>query len=491
MSKPANKKIYETFEGLWRKAIKYVPILLTIFVWIKLVIAAISGIDVSWDSPAYHLPFAARLHGIYSEIELILSPSNEARFDGFPLLGEYLQGILWKVSGNVAYANLLGVFVVLLVVFAAYKLLRLKISNITLYLLCIPVVLIHATSAYVDLVASSFLVIAIIILIASFMDGKFPLKYLIFALLMLVFSSNTKYQLYPIVVVFWITTVGLYAFINKKNLIKKKKPARKFWAALIVIIVSGFLVNATYIKNFVKFENPFYPFDTTIGSIHFEGPEGIPDATVDKRIEKRFGRPMSNYQLYLASLGEVFVYNNAASERLFSIDQGGSSLRESKALKSGGYFVGNLFLWGAFISFIGIKYKDKKVLVLAGLSGAAFILVGFLPSSRLLRYWQFLPMILAIIALVVRKKYSSRESSLVFFMAILQVIIFLVLFRFNYRYFQPKENMKIQNQYTIEVSEPTCVVESVFGMYYKVYNPEFEIQVVPNASKCIYPIYVK
>lgn len=491
MLKKTYERVLEILIGLWTKVKKYILVLVTGFVWVKLIIAAISGIDVSWDSPAYHLPFAARLMGIYSESELILASSNERRFDGFPLLGEFLQGVLWKISGDVAFANLLGVIVVLLVVLAAYKLLKLKISNTTLYLLSIPVVLIHATSSYVDLVASSFLMVAVIVLIASFMGGKFQLKHLILALLMLAFASNTKYQLYPVVVVFWLITVGMYAFMNRKHLIKKKKPVRKFWIALAVVIISSFLVNATYIKNFIRFENPFYPFDATIAGVHFKGPEGIPDITKDKRVEKRFGRPMSKYQLYLASLGEVFLYNNASSERLFSIDQGGSSMKDSKALKSGGYFVGNLLLWGSFISFIGVKYKDKKVLVLTGLVGAAFVLVGFLPSSRLLRYWQFLPLILAILTLVVQKKYFGKEKSLVSFMIILQIVIFLVLFRFNYRYFQPKNNVKIQNQYTIEVSEPTCVIDPVFGMYYKIYNPEFEIQVVPNASKCIYPVYEK
>ena len=64
--------------------------------------------DQSFDSWWYHLPWAARLAGIVSAQEFGFEPIAAHRFEGFPVLPELLQGLLWRVTGRVESANLLA-----------------------------------------------------------------------------------------------------------------------------------------------------------------------------------------------------------------------------------------------------------------------------------------------------------------------------------------------------------------------------------------------
>src|SRR5262245_28169020 len=63
--------------------------------------------DVSqgYDVWYYHLPFAARLTGIMDASAYAFSADNQARFQGFPLFAELLQGILWRVTGHIEATN--------------------------------------------------------------------------------------------------------------------------------------------------------------------------------------------------------------------------------------------------------------------------------------------------------------------------------------------------------------------------------------------------
>src|SRR5690606_26555916 len=109
--------------------------------------------DVSqgYDIWYYHLPFAARIAGIMDASTYAFSADNAVRYQGFPLLAEALQGLVWRVTGHIEATS----FVSLAALFAIPIFLR-RVFGAPLHLsllalLAIPLVHIHATSSYVDL----------------------------------------------------------------------------------------------------------------------------------------------------------------------------------------------------------------------------------------------------------------------------------------------------------------------------------------------------
>ena len=78
---------------------------LAVVTTLSILSAALHDVSQAWDSGYYHLPFAARLAGILRPEDFVFHPANTARFAGFPLLGERLQGLLWRASGRPECAN--------------------------------------------------------------------------------------------------------------------------------------------------------------------------------------------------------------------------------------------------------------------------------------------------------------------------------------------------------------------------------------------------
>ncbi len=72
---------------------------------------AIFDLDNNYDPGWYHLPFAARLGGILPR-EMFIGDEKwfEPRFDGFPLLAHFLQGVFWRITGRIQSTNLVGFF---------------------------------------------------------------------------------------------------------------------------------------------------------------------------------------------------------------------------------------------------------------------------------------------------------------------------------------------------------------------------------------------
>src|ERR1700690_4240143 len=70
--------------------------------------AALHDVSRAWDVWYYHLPFAARLWQLVPRSDFIFHVENEARYTGFPLLGEWLQGLLWRLTGLPTAATLVA-----------------------------------------------------------------------------------------------------------------------------------------------------------------------------------------------------------------------------------------------------------------------------------------------------------------------------------------------------------------------------------------------
>lgn len=84
----------------------------------------------------------------------IFEENEQYRFDGFPLLADYLQGFFWFIFRRIQASNLVSLFSL-----SAYILFLKSVFKVSWYLsiialLTIPLVQFHMTSCYVDLPAN-------------------------------------------------------------------------------------------------------------------------------------------------------------------------------------------------------------------------------------------------------------------------------------------------------------------------------------------------
>ena len=116
---------------------------------------AIFDIDNNYDPGWYHLPFAARLGGILPR-EMFIGDEKwfEPRFDGFPLLAHFLQGILWRITGRMQSTNLVSFGAIAGYWFFLRSYFRVPLYLSIIALFSIPLVLNHASTSFVDLLGN-------------------------------------------------------------------------------------------------------------------------------------------------------------------------------------------------------------------------------------------------------------------------------------------------------------------------------------------------
>src|SRR5206468_4227574 len=107
---------------------------------------ALVDVDLhNYDSLAYHLPFAARFWNIAPREKFLFLDRIESMYQGFPLLGEILQGLLWRFFHHIQAANLVALCALVLYCCFAQVFLRIPWYLMFLALLAVPLVQIHAT----------------------------------------------------------------------------------------------------------------------------------------------------------------------------------------------------------------------------------------------------------------------------------------------------------------------------------------------------------
>ena len=140
------------------------------------------------------------LPGLWRPDAFFFEPLAAIRFEGFPVLAEFLQGILWRVTGRVESANLvsfagLAAFIVFLRHYFGVAW-WLSIPA----LLAVPLVQAQATTTYVDLFANLAMAAFVMLTFLAYtrkevINGKFLALMVITAFI----AANSKLQLIPLV----------------------------------------------------------------------------------------------------------------------------------------------------------------------------------------------------------------------------------------------------------------------------------------------------
>ena len=473
-------------------------------IWSLLGFRAITWLDTSWDSLAYHLPFAARLWGIFPKSSYLFYSHLEPLFDGQPKLAEFLQGMLWRLTGMVSAANLVGFSSLLLLTWLTAKRLRVPFWMVTLFFLSIPLVLIHSVTSMTDLPPNSFIGIAFVNLISTFDDQHFDNRRLFFILLPLGIAANMKFQALLITAPMWILVVLIFAYKNWRMFTTDIQTPR--WKIvsrfLLVALVGGLLLSTSYIANLVRYQNPLYPLAVKIGPLSLKGPgygvfsEENPSATKQIRLDV--------FKRYVASLSEVPLWRLRSGGPVWTVDMGvawGAKAKKTAFFKTGGFFVANLVLWSVFLLISAIYARSRKYLPWIAFVACNFLFVSLLPSSYLLRYWMFLPVELAILTLWVYRHNPVQLKAIFAMVLILQAGIFcFVAYKVRNATFPPP-SYTIQNlgravvnldsiirpyQLAGQTSSLICIAggDTRMGFLYKLSNPQVAIQAAGDDSQC-------
>lgn len=328
--------------------------------------SAVHDVSQAWDVWYYHLPFAARIWGIVPADAFAFHASNEARWQGFPLLGEALQGLLWKITGHLQAANL--------VAFAAVPLLSLFLRRVlavpfhlgVIALFAVPLVMTHATSCYVDLPANACAA-ALVLLVWRAWSSDEPLgpRTAAAAGLLAAVAAGMRFQLMPVL------GVALLALAPRALRAGKKTTA--------ALAIASMLVLAFPVKNTIAHGNPVYPVELSIAGHVLPGTE-TPYASSPPSLA-RAPRP----QRWLWSVLEIGA-RPYTSTRRWTVDQWAPS--DDDAYRMGGFFGAYvvamlaLFAWHARGS-----WSSRRTRAAAVTFAALTAVVSMLPQSHELRYY--------------------------------------------------------------------------------------------------------
>ena len=341
--------------------------------------AAWHDVSRAWDVWYYHLPFAARLAGVVPAGEYVLHPNNQARFAGFPLLGEALQGALWRLTGRAEGANLVAFAAVPLLAWFLTRALRVPWHLGLLALLAIPLVHVHATSCYVDLPANAAASVVVLLAIRAHASRR-PLRAptLALAVLAAAIAANMKVMLGPIVL------CGLGALGVELYRQGRSAPVRSKLGAAAVALAALGLVFATPLKNALLHGNPWYPIRVDVLGHLLPGTD-TPYASWPPWLDSA-PQPLR----FVCSLAEIGIRPFSSTKR-WTVDQW---MPDSAGNRMGGFFGAYVVVSLGLFVWLVLRERSRRGRVAAIGFAALTLLVAFMPQSHELRYYMCWMMVL-------------------------------------------------------------------------------------------------
>ena len=369
--------------------------------FVLIAIRATRSADAYWDSLAYHWPFAARIAGICDRDCFLMPPGYENRYDGFPKLWHALQGLLWKVTGTPAVADLLSITMAILLCLYLLRRFQVPVTWSWLALIAIPEVQIQLTSSYVDLPLNLAITLSLMVLLRLTFEPDANNRIdVAIALLGLAIAANSKSQLVVVCLIIW--TVIVIVVARKPSTIRWRRPAA---TAVALLAVGATALLPQYLLNLRTFGNPFYPIAVHIGPITLPGPE--PMMQTASISDARLSWPSA--ARWLASVLEFDAFRGRPLP--WTLDQGDVP-QSSPSFRMGGYFVP--YVLGALsLVLCRVRSLPRAAGVRIGLAvGAASIVCASLPLSHELRYYMFwmLSLVCSMLALVHSPLFASPDQ---------------------------------------------------------------------------------
>jgi hypothetical protein len=415
--------------------------------------AACLNVSRAWDVWDYHLPFAARIAGIVPQSEFAFHAENEARFAGFPLLAERLQGWLWRLTGRPESANLLAFISV--PALAAFLRVRfdVPIHLAILGLLAIPLVQLHATSCYVDLPANVAVAILVLTTMDAFATANAPSPRSVLAAAgAAAFAANTKVLMQPIVVVA-LAAFGIRCAWTERATNSVRKT--------LAIAGSLPIVFATPLKNLLAHDNPYYPLRLSVLGHVFEGPaepySSSPPWLAHALQPTRFA----------ASVLEVGLRPMMDSGR-WSLDQW--ALPTARDYRMGGFFGAYVLAQLVTLGFLLYRERSRRSVVAASGFAILTVLTASMVQSHELRYYMCWMLVLVSINLWMLTTLGTKARLSAGLLASAALGVVLVVTRAAYVYPSGvgfaelvRERTDDQELATVRDDETICAADEPFN----------------------------
>jgi hypothetical protein len=440
-------------------------------------VAAVGDVSRAWDVWSYHLPFAARIAGTVSAQSFVFHPRDEARFHGFPLLCEALQGLLWRVTQRPESANLVAFFAVPVVSLFLRRRFGVPPHMAVLGLLAVPLVQIHATSCYVDLPANSAVAILVLLTLQAYAASETPSVWaLVFAFGAGAFAANSKSLLHPIVF------VSLGAFCIR---VLSTLPWERMRRMLIVMVALLPIVFATPLKNLALYQNPYYPLKFFLAGHVFNGSEE-PYSSSPVWLSGA-PRPLR----FAASIVELGARPMTSSRR-WTIDQW--TPPSDTGYRMGGYF-------GAYVAILLVLLfaqvfarPSRETRVVAIGFAALTAMTAMMPQCHELRYYMYWMIVLVSANLWLAVRAGRRWTIAVNLVSTVALVAVLWVTRAGYAYASGSSFVELVREKTSERRIDTvpengtaCVAREPFNLLWAApFHPprKYTLNEVEQASDC-------
>ncbi len=348
----------------------------------SLVVAAWHDVSKAWDVWYYHLPFAGRIVGLLDPDAYAFGRLNQARYDGFPLLGEALQGLLWRITGRVECAAFVSLAALPGIAWFLHRAEKVPPHVTALALLAIPLVQIHATGCYVDLPANTCVTLLIILIYRQVVRREPPpLRVMIGAAALAAAAANMKFQLVPVVVVASLVLVVIALRRDEERL-----------GRLLVVTLALPLVFATPLKNLALHGNPVWPVELRVLGHTFPHLEGAYASSPD------WLAALPGPVRWAASVLELGL-RPIASHARWSLDQW-TPPRET-GYRMGGFFGAYVVVNVVALAAAVIVQRSRESKVALAFMAGASVMASLMPQAHELRYYLFWMLLLVALNLIV------------------------------------------------------------------------------------------
>lgn len=348
---------------------------------LSLSFAAWHDVSQAYDVWYYHLPFAARLAGIMGADAYSFSADNVARFQGFPLLAEVLQGLAWRATGHVQATNVVSLGALFGLSVFLRRLFAVPLHSSLIAFLAIPLVHIHATASYVDLPGNVSATMLLLCTYRVIVNHRAPSPRLLFgSAILAAVSVNTKFQLVPITVaaaavLSWFSLRELRTYSSAD---RATRTASKKRVAVLLLAVP--IVFTTPIKNTIAHGNPVWPVE-----LHVLG-KALPFREAAYAQSPPHLEHSSRPIRFLRSVLEL---DNLpiATRRRWSLDQYAPS--DHPSCRMGGYFGAYVVVNLLALAWAAWRRRSREAVAAVAVFGGATAIAALVPQSHELRYYMF------------------------------------------------------------------------------------------------------
>jgi hypothetical protein len=369
--------------------------------------------EFRWDTVWYHLPFAALRGGL--DLPYHMNEAMQLRFQGFPPLPHLIQGVLWRITGSIHATGIVNYLAFISFLAYCHTVLRANGWLVALISLTAPLVIIHATSSYVDLFGNSFLAIGLASCFYLVLyPGRASRTILIGALTGATAAAWSKFQLVPLAMLVFFF---LLCFSLPRSHVFPELTRRQ---VTLLILVGSVIALIPYLKNIVIYGNPFWPVRLPVIGNNIPYAERIDVAILNERPSAL--RDRSQFSLFFRSLFEINHPVRYPHRPRWIIDQGNASI----AFRSGGFWVVGSVVYLTCLLMMLVAKLGKRALGGVLLVLGLILLIAKLPQSHELRYYLCLPLFWAASIGVLYGDLKGR------FPALVDPFLGLVLVLFGY-----------------------------------------------------------